>query len=286
MQENKDLNNLVKMSHLIGSSIAYVQGGGGNTSVKLDNTQMAIKASGVPLKDMQIDQGIAIVNYNRVNSYHDSPALSEDAYSDAINNFALAGSGRPSIETGFHALLGKYVIHSHSVFLNVLLCSEEGKNIVISLFPDSVWVNYCTPGKNLTLAIKKALEETKDVFEGLIFLESHGMISTASSYQKCIDLHNECNMLVKSKFSLNDFLVQENIETASPEYFIFPDQAIYMSAEQIEKKTKASIETVSAVQYLESSMKHLGLTPKKLSNENIRVLNNMSSEKYRKTLSK
>jgi rhamnose utilization protein RhaD (predicted bifunctional aldolase and dehydrogenase) len=221
MLENKDLHNLIGMSHSIGSDIAYVQGGGGNTSVKLDHTHMAIKASGVSLKDMKLDQGIAIVDFNKVNSYHDLPALSDDDYTDAINNLALAGSGRPSIETGFHALLGKYVIHSHSVFLNVLLCSEEGKDIVLSLFPHSVWVDYCTPGKDLTLAIKEALKDTKNTFEGLIFLESHGMVATASTHLKCLAFHNECNELIKTKFNLNDFVVQLNIEPYIPNYFIF-----------------------------------------------------------------
>ena len=161
-----------------------------------------------------------------------------------------------------------------------------GKRYCAIFIPDSLWVDYCTPGKDLTLAIKKVLNDTRHKFEGLIFLESHGMVATASTLQKCLSLHSDCNKLVKSKFNLNDFAVQVNIEPNLPEYFIFPDQAIYMSPEQLAKKTIACIETVSTVQYLESSFEKLGFTPKKLSIESVKVLNGMASEKYRKKITK
>ena len=55
-EENaKLLGDFVKMSQLAGSRSDYVQGGGGNTSVKLKNGQMAIKASGYCLKDIEKD---------------------------------------------------------------------------------------------------------------------------------------------------------------------------------------------------------------------------------------
>ncbi len=140
MQKAEILKNLIDMSHTIGAEISFVQGGGGNTSAKIDGNFMAIKSSGVSLRDMSFEKGISIVDYKKVNSYHNSLDTSESQYSEDINSFAIDGSGRPSIETGFHALLGKYVIHSHSVFMNVLLCSEEGKELISKYFPDSIWI--------------------------------------------------------------------------------------------------------------------------------------------------
>ena len=182
MQEDIKLDNLINMSHEIGNEIAYVQGGGGNTSVKLDTMKMAIKASGIALKDMSAEQGFSVVDYQKVNKYHCSPDSSEDRYSESITNFAIDSSAKPSIETGFHALLGEYVIHSHSVFLNVLLCAKEGKDLILEHFPESIWVDYFTPGKDLTLAIKNSLNGREDSFEGLIFLENHGIIVSATTY--------------------------------------------------------------------------------------------------------
>ena len=43
---------LISISNEIGSNKAYIQGGGGNTSVKLDENLMLIKSSGTSLKDM------------------------------------------------------------------------------------------------------------------------------------------------------------------------------------------------------------------------------------------
>jgi precorrin-6B methylase 2 len=59
-----------------------------------------------------------------------------------------------------------------------------------------------------------------------------------------------------------------------------------MSPDQLDKKKIACLETVSAFEYLESSIKDLGFNSKKLSIENVEVLNSMASEKYRQTISK
>ena len=286
MQEDIKLDNLINMSHEIGNEIAYVQGGGGNTSVKLDTMKMAIKASGIALKDMSAEQGFSVVDYQKVNKYHCSPDSSEDRYSESITNFAIDSSAKPSIETGFHALLGEYVIHSHSVFLNVLLCAKEGKDLILEHFPESIWVDYFTPGKDLTLAIKNSLNGREDSFEGLIFLENHGIIVSATTYQKCLEIHDECNSTVKTFYNLKDFNILDEVNFIKPDNFLFPDQVIYMSSDQLKAKTKASVETISTAEYLHSSMSDQRLTPRYLSMENVEILNNMQSEKYRKKLSK
>lgn len=286
MLEATKIGHLISMSHEIGKDVAYVQGGGGNTSVKLDNQRMAIKASGIALQDVNLHSGIAIVDYIQVNQYHLSPDLLENTYSDSINNFAIDSSSKPSIETGFHALLGNYVIHSHSVFVNVLLCAEQGKDLILRHFPEAIWVDYRTPGRDLTLAIKSALESYNNKYEGLIFLESHGMIASASTLQTCLNLHEKCNEKVKSLFHLKDFKVLEDPDFLQPDSFLFPDQVIYTGTDQLQAKTKASLETLSTAQYLLCAMNEQGLTPKYLSKKQIDVLNSMQSEKYRKSLSK
>ena len=57
------LEQFSRMSKTSGSRADYVQGGGGNTSVKLDDTLMAIKASGFCLKDIEIDKAYACLLY-------------------------------------------------------------------------------------------------------------------------------------------------------------------------------------------------------------------------------
>ena len=69
MEKNKHLRNFSKVSIEIGKRISYVQGGGGNTSVKFNKSQMAIKASGVKLKDITHEQGFSVVDYSMLNQY-------------------------------------------------------------------------------------------------------------------------------------------------------------------------------------------------------------------------
>lgn len=287
MQEINFLNNLIEISHAIGSNYAYVQGGGGNTSVKLNDGKMAIKASGVQLKDMNLNNGIAMVNFNEVNLYHQNPDLDEDKYSEAIKEFALTLDGRPSIETGLHALLGKYVAHSHSVFFNVLLCSYEGKDLINENFPESLWVDYHTPGKDLTAAIHKILEiRASNNFQGLIFLENHGVIVSAEDHKRCIQIHSESNKKIKQLFNLDEFDPFNSKEIDAMDEYLFPDQVIYMSDDQVKRRTNSYLETIATVRYLRESMHKLGFNPKALSESNIAVLQGMQSEKYRKKISK
>ena len=57
-----DLSDLVSLSREAGSRVDYVQAGGGNTSVKLDDGYMAIKASGYLLKEMTESYGFVAVD--------------------------------------------------------------------------------------------------------------------------------------------------------------------------------------------------------------------------------
>ena len=66
--------------------------------------------------------------------------VSEDKFSDKVNTFQTESTGRPSIETGFHSYLGKFVIHTHSVFTNILNCSVEGKDQIKKLFPEAILI--------------------------------------------------------------------------------------------------------------------------------------------------
>ena len=47
-----------RISNYCGERVDYVQGGGGNTSVKFDEKLMAIKASGYTLKETTVDKGV------------------------------------------------------------------------------------------------------------------------------------------------------------------------------------------------------------------------------------
>ena len=55
---DKILSQLIRISNTVGRDSSFVQGGGGNTSVKTrDGKYMYVKASGTALKDMNAKQG-------------------------------------------------------------------------------------------------------------------------------------------------------------------------------------------------------------------------------------
>ena len=228
MKKN-NIKDLVFMSKIIGNNPAYVQGGGGNTSVKLDQNRMAIKASGQTLKDIGEKDGYCIVDYSAICDYLSSPDSDENIFSIKIQSFAEHTKNRPSIETGFHALLGEFVLHTHSIYANLLNCSKEGKDICYQLFPEAIWVDYETPGRFLTVRIREALQSVSNT-SNVIFLQNHGVIVSGSTALEVLDLHEELNSTIQKYFSLNnsDFKVDEekvNIRDIK-DSILFPDQAV------------------------------------------------------------
>ncbi len=108
------LEQFSRMSKTSGGRADYVQGGGGNTSVKLDDTLMAIKASGFCLKDIEIDKAYAVLDYAALRRFYygSEPSGFEDVEKAgsaeakaATQRIEGMESLRPSVEAGFHSLL-------------------------------------------------------------------------------------------------------------------------------------------------------------------------------------
>ena len=197
--ENFDyLTNLSKLSQYVGNRISDVQGGGGNTSVKYESF-MAVKASGFALKDLRANKGYAILDNQAFLSYLDNDSLEEDNFETALSNFLISKKyNRPSMESGLHAILNyKYVVHTHSVYVNVFTCSEQGKDVLEKYFPSSLWINYSTPGLDLFKKVKSSLKSC-DADPKIIFLQNHGVFICSDDCSEIIDINNNINnFLVK-----------------------------------------------------------------------------------------
>ena len=68
MQNKKEIKLFSEFSKKIGDRIDYVQGGGGNTSYKVDDQTMLIKASGYYLNQVKEQDGYAVLNYPKIQS--------------------------------------------------------------------------------------------------------------------------------------------------------------------------------------------------------------------------
>ena len=281
------LKDLVKMSQAIGNNSAYIQGGGGNTSVKHGDF-MAIKASGSLLSQVSLEKAFSVVSYKEIQDCLRKPRISERALADKINSFSTEDNNRPSIETGFHALLGNSVMHCHSVYANILNCSKEGKSIALNIFPEAFWIEYGTPGRDLTLKIMDAVQCDKGyskIRPGIFFLQNHGLIISASNPNDAIRTHQEVNNKIISHLNIPkaDFKVEkaEFNENLLNENILFPDQVIYLMGDEKIKFTKGAFENIFACNYIYDNILKLGLNPNYLDKSEAHKLLNMESEKYR-----
>lgn len=230
------LKELEKISQAVGNSPDLVQGGGGNTSVKLDDKLMAVKASGIKLKEITTAEGYVVVNYQNIREYHQKADLSEDRdYEKESGEFVRANivpmEGlkplRPSVEAGFHSLLQKCVIHTHPVHANVICCTGNGKELAGRIFSEKdygfIWIPYINPGFMLTLAMDReitAYMQQHGKFPQVIFMENHGLVVTADSADACIELHEDVIKTIRGFFGLDEPYPQVGIRPVEDGAFI------------------------------------------------------------------
>ncbi|MBQ2955774.1 MAG: class II aldolase/adducin family protein [Clostridia bacterium] len=212
------LENFARVSGSVGARADYVQGGGGNTSVKLEGGLMAIKASGYCLKDITPNKAYAVLNYAGLREFYygSNPADFEDvekAGSAKAKEMTLTIEGldalRPSVEAGFHSLLDTFVAHSHSVYANLAACSKECLAIVGKALDgaDYTWgfVPYTDPGARLTFSIRDELarvEKETGKKPAVIFMENHGLIAHHDDPDECLRIHTDVNARIAAAFNI------------------------------------------------------------------------------------
>ena len=214
------LDQFTRVSSSVGARADYVQGGGGNTSAKLADGMMAIKASGYCLKDIRPDTAYAVLNYENLRNFYNNsnPADfadveksgSEQAKANTLTIEGLAAL-RPSVEAGFHSILDKYVAHSHSVYANLATCANELKDIVAKALEGADyswgWVEYTDPGACLTFSIRdelKRVEAETGKKPAAIFMQNHGLIAHSDCPDECLRIHTDVNDRIAKAFGLNN----------------------------------------------------------------------------------
>ena len=211
------LKDYETLSKTAGARVDYVQGGGGNTSVKLSDDIMAIKASGYKLSQVETDDGFALLNYQKIRKFfnENDPNTLEDIEkegSEAVKaskvNFEGFKELRPSVEAGFHALLDTFVLHSHSVYSNLIACIAEADQVLNEIFADECCiVDYVNPGINLTFLIKNEIDKYKVKFNkdpNVIFMKNHGLIVSAQNLDDCLRIHDEVNQKIIDFFGISE----------------------------------------------------------------------------------
>jgi rhamnose utilization protein RhaD (predicted bifunctional aldolase and dehydrogenase) len=191
MMEDRDMDELIRLSLLFGADPDIIQAGGGNASLKAEGL-MRVTASGMRLRDIGGVVDFVPVETGMVRSILDDgsvgslPGAKRDA--EAGRRLLLAIKGemdrRPSVETFLHAIMpGRLVAHLHPVHINAMTCSENGREVASVLFDNGefVWLPYKLPGFSVGRALLNEVEaHIKDYSRapgpGMVFMENHGII--------------------------------------------------------------------------------------------------------------
>ena len=203
--DHASLQELIEVSRAAGANPEYVQAAGGNTSVKSpDGRTMAIKASGTALTAMSETAGWVEMDIRSVLdllSRTDLAAMPvserEARVLDHLQQSAVGGHGRPSVESALHAMLGRVVVHTHAVAANALNCGP-GENALRSLTRPGelppLWVPYTDPGWRLASEVHQAADAYKarhGCAPAVIFMENHGILVASGTARECLALHDD-----------------------------------------------------------------------------------------------
>lgn len=150
-QEDRHLYK--KLSILFGAFQELIQGAGGNISIKSD-TQILLKASGTCLSEATDTEGFVLCQRSDL----------------AI----LEGKGKPSMESAFHLLPKRIIVHFHS-----LSCLSNWTMISSSILT----LPYIQPGDTLSDVLHQ-----KYTGQSIVNLENHGLILFADTEEEVYTL--------------------------------------------------------------------------------------------------
>ena len=305
MNKTKALEVLEQLSQKYGTDPLLVQGAGGNTSVKTDDGQMLVKASGFALKDLTVDKGWVQVPFATVSALvsagRDATGLDpslDDWLASAVDKTTSSPSPnyKASIEAAMHAVLGPIVVHVHPVGINTILCAENGRDLCQQIFANVpfVWIDPLPPGYYLARAIKDALNNSAyPTTPRVIFLASHGVIvhgktenEISSGYEKILTLSHSW---FKDKGVTKMSLDVTDWESEIAEDDIFPDTVVFHSlAKNLGKvapeKKRGLVETFAASKLIRSLHQSTGLRSRVLDKDVCDYILGMSREKHRQKL--
>ena len=202
-----------RFSKTLGNRADYVQGGGGNTSMKLDERLMAVKASGFLLRDITPDKAYAVLDFEALRSFYgqhqagdfpDTEAAGSAAAREAVVAIEGLAPLRPSVEAGFHALLDRFVAHTHSVYANLAACCRETEAVLEEALKGADYrfavVPYVNPGATLTFTIRDILEEKGR--PQVLVMQNHGVIVHHEEEARCLAIHEDMNKRLAAFFGL------------------------------------------------------------------------------------
>lgn len=195
------LDLLVYRSRLIGRDPNLVVWGGGNTSIKHEETDfrgrrvrvMRIKGSGSDLKTIEAKHfpGIRLDDLEPLEKR--ATMSDEEMVAYLVHALMEPQSPRPSIETLLHGFVPHpHIDHTHADAILALTNTADGRRQVEAVYgQDAVWVPYRRPGFTLSREVAEAIKASAKA--RCVVLEKHGLITWGRSAKESYDATIEMN---------------------------------------------------------------------------------------------
>ena len=197
-----DLALRVYTSRLLGQDKSLVLHGGGNTSVKVRETNIVgeeedilyVKGSGWDLETIE-EAGFAPVRMDHLLKLAKLDSLPDPQMVNELKtHMTLASAPSPSVETILHAILPfKYVDHTHADAVVTITNTADGLDRIQEIYGDElVIIPYVMPGFDLArLCAKHFAAEATERTIGMVLM-NHGIFSfgetAKESYERMIEL--------------------------------------------------------------------------------------------------
>ncbi|MCR9065425.1 MAG: bifunctional aldolase/short-chain dehydrogenase [Cytophagales bacterium] len=216
---NDEVALFIYRSNLLGADLRLTNYGGGNTSVKITDTDpvtgestnvMWIKGSGGDIGTLT-KSGCAALYLDKLRNLEKvyRGIEFEDEMVALFQHciFDLA-SKAPSIDTPLHGFLPfKHIDHLHPDAAIAIAAAKDGKKITEELFNGEIgWVGWQRPGFDLGLQLRTCLEEAaaKGIALKGIMLGSHGLFTwgetSFESYINTLEVIEKCAEYLESNY--------------------------------------------------------------------------------------
>ena len=178
LRQSTEFSQLRALAAKIGADPMQIQGPGGNVSIK-SGGHMLVKASGTWLSDAMSEDIFTAVDANAMTA----AVRAGDASADAPQTFQIGEGLKPSIETGFHAVLDAPVIlHTHCIHTIARSTAPMATADLDAL--RLVRVGYTKPGAALANSIDRAWHPGA---RGCV-LANHGILAAGASVAEAEDI--------------------------------------------------------------------------------------------------
>ncbi len=193
-----EIEQLVYLSNLIGSDLALVQPGGGNTSVKLsepdifgcETRSLAVKGSGTDLRTIG-PTGLTHLYPDRLALLRQKEPMSDEEMM-ALMRACMLFPDRdpvPSVETPLHSLLpARFIAHTHDVATLSLTDTPHAEENVRRVFGDQVaFLEYVRPGFPLANRLSERYGEGPPEGAIALVMEKHGLAVWGEMARECYE---------------------------------------------------------------------------------------------------